>query len=122
MNSAALVDRLNFALALAQGKLGGMRPDTPLLVATGLLARTPPPAAPRSHTVSLAAPEPESGQAQALLLLEQALIPGEVSSQTNAVIRAQLAQRNPEADAQDPAGELNAMAAMILGSPEFQLH
>ena len=39
MNSAALIDRLNFSLALTGGKLGGISFDAPRLLAAGLLDR-----------------------------------------------------------------------------------
>ena len=127
MNSAALVDRLNFALNLSEGKLGGMHLDAPLLVTTGLMAQpeeTSP--APRAHAVSLTTQESQgrvdSGDDRALALLEHALVSGEVSSQTNSVIHAQLAQRDASADAAAPTAALDAMVAMILGSPEFQVH
>ena len=127
MNSAALVDRLNFALALSEGKLGGMHLDAPLLVTTGLMAQpaeTSP--APRAHAVSLTTQEShgraDSGEDRALALLEHALVSGEVSPQTNSVIHAQLAQRDAAADAAAPSAALDSMVAMILGSPEFQVH
>ena len=122
MNSAALVDRLNFALALSAGKLDGMRLDAPLLLATGLMEQPADVQMPRTHTVALELAPPQLGEDLALKLMEATLVDGEVSSQTNSVIRAQLAQRDPLADAADPAHALDTMAAMILGSPEFQVH
>ena len=44
MNSAAIVDRLNFSLALTGGKLGGIPFDAPKLLASGLLERQAEPA------------------------------------------------------------------------------
>ena len=162
MNSAALIARLNFALALSEGRLGGMHLNAPLLVATGLMTQPPEPegrlatesvrkglcALPSQSGASPAQPWDEvlplcrtrkirlaslptatpaqvsasMGEDRALVLLEQALIAGEVSPQTNSVIRAQLAERDAAADATNPTDVLDAMAAMILGSPEFQLH
>ena len=123
MNSAALIDRLNFALTLAQGKLGGMHLDAPLLVATGLMT-APSPSAPtgQAHTVAMTRDRAQRSQDKALTLLEQALVPVELSRQTNEVIHAQIAGRDAAADAAHPAELLNVMAAMVLGSPEFQVH
>ncbi len=119
MNSAALIDRLNFALSLSAGKLGGMHLDAPLLVASGLMTEQPTVADAPRHTVALSTREPgKSGEDEALLLMEKSLVNGAVSSQTAGVIHAQLAQRDPA----DTAGALEAMAAMLLGSPEFQVH
>ena len=59
-----------------------------------------------------------SGQDEALALMEQLLIAGDVSAKTNSVIREQLAQAAAPADATQV---LDTMAAMILGSPEFQM-
>lgn len=128
MNSSALIDRLNFALALSQGHLGGMHLDAPLLLASALLQQpTKSPTQPngfRAHAVALnstPASDPD-GEDQALALLERALVAGEVTPATNQVIRGQLAQRDQQADTAAPSNALDAMVAMILGSPEFQVH
>ncbi len=123
MNSSALINRLNFALALSSGKLGGMHMNAPLLVASGLLAGPEPsdgtaPARSRNVVLPQSAPPVQDGQEQALALLEKTLVAGPVSSQTNVVIRAQLAQQGSV----DTAAQLATMAAMVLGSPEFQVH
>ena len=123
MNSAALVDRLNFALALSEGRLGGMRLNAPLLLATGLMAQPEESSTGRAHLVSLPAAPQKSGEDRALALMEQALVSGDVSPQTNGVIHAQLEQRNVETtNRTDPTAALDAIVAMILGSPEFQVH
>ena len=121
MNSAALVERLNLSIQLANSKLGGMKFDASQLLATGLLAR--PAASPDSFhraaiepavmTQNVASPV---GQDEALDLMEQMLIAGDVSAKTNSVIREQLAQT-----AADATQTLDTMAALILGSPEFQM-
>ncbi len=133
MNSAALIDRLNFALALANGKLGGMHLDAPLLLSRGLMTQ-PKPAAEigagastpsRTAVVAFRANAPATagtGDDRALADMEQALFAGAVSSTTNNVIHAQLAQRDASADERNPIPALNAIAAMLLGSPEFQVH
>jgi hypothetical protein len=123
MNSAALVDRLNFSMQLANNKLGGMKFDAPRLLAMGLLARPAassdslhrPPVDPAVMTQGAAA---RSGQDEALELMEQLLIAGDVSTKTNAVIREQLAQAAAPSDATQA---LDMISALILGSPEFQM-
>jgi uncharacterized protein (DUF1800 family) len=136
MNSAALVDRLNYALQLTGGHFGGMRFDAPRLLAAGLLSRpaTTPTAA--AQAIALRSrEETPSGEEEALLLMERLLVPGTVSEKTNAVIRQQLAVAPaPEAASSpatatpatpqlpDPSETLDKLAAMILGSPEFQVH
>ena len=124
MNSAALVDRLNFSLQLTGSKLGGIRFDGPRLLAAGLLSRPAAPPVVSAQSVALhAAPAAGSGEDEALYLMEQQLIAGKVSERTNSVIRQQLAAAQPAArEGSDPAQTLNSMAAMILGSPEFQMH
>jgi uncharacterized protein (DUF1800 family) len=128
MNSAALVDRLNFSMGLTTSKLGGMKFDAPHLLAAGLLAR---PAVSSDSLRHSAMAEPvvmtqkngqPSGQDEALGLMEQLLIAGDVSAKTNIVIRAQLAQaEQQDTSPQDASQVLDTMAALILGSPEFQM-
>jgi uncharacterized protein (DUF1800 family) len=108
VNSAALLDRMNFALALGTGRLPGVVVDT---------ANNP--------TLSLRdnggaqAPEPEMVQA----LLENSLLNGEVSKQTHDTIEKQL--NDPQVtgrkldDSPRPVN-VGALAGLILGSPEFQ--
>ncbi len=116
MNSAALVDRLNFSMQLATSKLGGMKFDASHLLATGVL-NSPPAATLRVAQNQETAPAtgPEDN---ALELMEQLLIAGDVSAKTNTVIREQLRQAQPQ---QDTDKVLDTMAALILGSPEFQM-
>jgi uncharacterized protein (DUF1800 family) len=124
MNSAALVDRLNFSLQFANSKVGGIKFDAPRLLAEGLLARTA--AAPaslhgggRPQSVALTSTALPSGQEEALGLMEQMLVDGKVSARINDVIHKELASTQPS---NDPAQTLNTMTALILGSPEFQMH
>ena len=133
MNSAALIDRLNFALALANGKLGGMHLDAPLLLSRGLIAQsaaanqtraavhTPTPTTAVAFRATALSPT-DAGDDRALAAMEQALFAGAVSPTTNNVIHAQLARRDASADERNPLPVLDASAAMILGSPEFQVH
>jgi len=128
MNSAAIVDRLNFALALTGGKLGGIPFDAPRLLASGLLARQAEATGLGIRRISAKegfSAGPLGGREEALGLMEQLLVGGAVSPKTNEVILKQIS--DPEtgaaasAVATDPTQVLNTMAALILGSPEFQL-
>jgi uncharacterized protein (DUF1800 family) len=126
MNSGALVDRLNFSLALANNRLGNMKFDAPRLLAEGLLTRPaeqPEAVHPTAARIAIsqkseAAP---SGADDALKLMSTMLVGGEVSQQTGNVIRKQLAADQEAQARPDPAQTLGTMTALILGSPEFQM-
>jgi hypothetical protein len=60
-----------------------------------------------------------SGQEEALGLMEQTLVDGKVSEKIDEVIHKELTGAQPSSD---PAQTLNTMTALILGSPEFQMH
>lgn len=122
MNSAALVDRLNFSMQMTASKLGGIKFDASNLLASGLLAQPAtegdsPRRAPMAESVAMNQTSAPSGQDKALALMEQMLIAGDVSAKTDSVIRDELAQAGP----QDANQQLDTMAALILGSPEFQM-
>ena len=129
MNSGALIDRLNFAMALANGKLGGMHLDAPLLVANGVM-ESPSSLIHGARNVAFvtsgprhgADPGADLGEERALGLMERALVAGEMTQQTNKVIEQQLSTRDIGADDANSTAALDTMAAMILGSPEFQMH
>ena len=126
MNSAAIVDRLNFSLALTGGKVGGIPFDAPKLLATGLLEHQPEASGSAMRRISASQTtstnsETQSGREEALFLMEQLIIGGAVSPKTNDVILKQVADSDTAAAPTDPAQPLNTMAALILGSPEFQL-
>src|SRR5947209_11816284 len=69
VNSSALVNRMNFALALGVGRLPGLTPN------------------PQAMLQGAAAKDTDS----ALALMEQKILGGDVSGQTHAVIQKQLA-------------------------------
>lgn len=130
MNSAALVDRLNFAYSLTSSKFANQKFDSAHVLALGLMsqqsssaqAATETPAS-RPHyaeaDLSLNAPNDASGQDVALHVLESALIGGEVSTQTNQLIHKQIDQiTTPTTPSTDT---LNLLTALVMGSPEFQL-
>jgi len=124
MNSAALVDRLNFSMQFANSEVGGIKFDAPRLLAEGLLARTATPPASlhggsRAQTVALTSMALPSGQEEALGLMEQMLVDGKVSGKINDVIHKELADAQ---SSNDPAQTLDTMTALLLGSPEFQMH
>jgi len=101
VNSAALLSRMNFALALGNGKLRGIEPDQQILLG--------------------AAPPKESEAA--LALLENDLLNGDISAQTHQVIEKQLADpqlSGRKLDDPDRPPNYGAIAGLIIGSPEFQ--
>jgi len=126
MNSAAIVDRLNFSLALTGGKVGGIPFDAPKLLASGLLEGEPD--APGSAMRRISASQTNSngaaahgGREEALSLMERQIVAGAVSLKTNEVILKQVSDSETPTAPTDPARLLDTMAALILGSPEFQL-
>jgi len=140
MNSAALIDRLNFAYALTNNKLPGQIFDAPKVLAIGLLAPSTmdvlsgtsarpvssPPATNNSaklmgvadkSTVSSAGPV-LPGTEVAMHVLEASMIGAPVSAQTNQLIDKQLQQQPANAS---PTDTLNLLTALVLGAPEFQV-
>ena len=143
MNSSALVDRLNFAYQLTNGKFANQKFDAPKLLAMGLLApsgmggvssASPKTASvPMAHTdaklLGISAPmtpaQPvdshlpvPSGSDVALHVLEGTMIGAPVSAQTNQLIGKQLEQQPANATSADT---LNLLTALVMGAPEFQL-
>ncbi len=116
MSSEALLDRVNYALALSNGQIGGTNFDAGRLLALGTLTSR---GFPRAHPLSRS--DSDQGQETALLLLENALLNGEVSASTQRVIRKQLDDPQVSARAlDDPKRTLGTMSALLIGSPEFQ--
>ncbi len=105
VNSAALLDRMNFGLALTANKLPGTSFDAEQLM---------------SAPATL--PVPDSDPYRAQLQLEQALLAGYVSQQTHETIEQRIVA--PETAAEGQAGNhppnINVIAGLLLGSPEFQ--
>ena len=134
MNSSALLDRLNFAYQLTNGKFANQKFDAPKIVALGLMseqALAPQVAsAPSTRaggytdaTWTVSAPAAQaattSGTEITLKVLESTLIGGEVSSQTNELIHKQIADASQQNTA--PGDMLNLLTALVMGSPEFQV-
>ena len=99
VNSSALLGRMNFALALAAGKLKGVQLDQGGLMNSGGQA---------------------SDSQQALALLENSLLAGDVSRQTHDAISKQLDEASAKRRPADRATNVSAIEGLILGSPEFQ--
>ena len=102
VNSAALLGRMNFALALTAGKVKGTQVDAKQM---------------------LGAAAPEADAEQNLIALENRLLDGDVSRQTHDTIAARfedpsVSQRKLDDPARAP--NVNAIAGLLLGSPEFQ--
>jgi uncharacterized protein (DUF1800 family) len=102
VNSAALLGRMNFALALTAGKLKGVQVD------------------PGQMLGASASPADSQGT---LTALENNLLAGNVSRQTHDTIAAQMndskiSQRQLDDPARPP--NTSAIAGLLLGSPEFQ--
>jgi hypothetical protein len=72
----------------------------------------------QTHGPEAAAPTISAGANQALQLFENALLGGTASPRTNQLIRAQIAKEPPTATADDT---LNLLAALVMGSPDFQV-
>jgi hypothetical protein len=139
MNSTALVDRLNFAYALTGGKFANQKFDSAHVLALGLMAQPavdspiPNPTAAKTggnkakYSEALLAEDPTGlkpvdagGTDIALRVIEGALIGENASAQTNLLIHKQLDQlTTPTTPSID---KLNLMTALVIGSPEFQLH
>jgi uncharacterized protein (DUF1800 family) len=114
MNSDALVERLNFSMSITGGNLGGVNFDPLRVLALGLLAR-----APKEEIVPV---NTNGGTDAAITLVEDALIGGAISQNTDSTIRKSLSA--PEVGnnlLSDPARPLAIIIGLTLGSPEFQL-
>ena len=94
VNSSALLDRMNFALALTANKLPGIKVENDL----GAAANSPV--------------DPQ----QTLSVLEAALLAGDVSKQTHDTIASRLQDPKPGQRPQN----VSMMEGLLLGSPEFQ--
>ena len=109
VNSAALLDRMNFALALGTGRLPGVIVDQNVSALSTVAA----------GKASTDAPAP--GMVQALL--EGSLLNGDVSKQTHETIAKQLSDPQVTGRRLDDSPRpvnVGALAGLILGSPEFQ--
>jgi uncharacterized protein (DUF1800 family) len=115
VSSSALLNRMNFALALTSGKIKGVKVDVAQLAGGNL------PSAPPDSNLALST-------------LETSLLAGDVSKQTHDSITAQIdsaatssaqpkqGNKNaPRKPADQPrSSDVNTIAGLLLGSPEFQ--
>ncbi|MEO6802570.1 MAG: DUF1800 domain-containing protein [Granulicella sp.] len=113
MNTGALVDRLNFAYQLTNNKFANQKFDADRLLTLGLMSETLPSAG--AQPAALLA---NGGPDLALKVLEDTLVGGEVSTETNQLIHKQLVLQ-PQSS--NPTDTLNLLTALVIGSPEFQL-
>jgi uncharacterized protein (DUF1800 family) len=114
MNSDALLERLNFSVSLAGGSMGGINFDPLRVLALGLLAR-----APKEDVVPVST---SGGTNAAITLVEDALVGGTLSKNSDDAIRKSL--QDPQIGGhllEDPAKPLATIIGLTLGSPEFQL-
>jgi uncharacterized protein (DUF1800 family) len=107
VNSSALLERMNFALALSTGRLKGVHVDSERLL----------------DLQSTSLPVARAESQQTLEVLEASLLAGEVSQQTHQTIAArlddpQISQRTLDDPARAP--NVSLIAGLLLGSPEFQ--
>jgi uncharacterized protein (DUF1800 family) len=104
VSSAALLNRMNFALALTSGKVRGVKVDAVQLAAG--------PTAPSDANLTLST-------------MEAKLLASDVSKQTHDSIVDQLDTPTKNGDKKDKPPQpkppdVNTMAGLLLGSPEFQ--
>jgi uncharacterized protein (DUF1800 family) len=114
VNSAALLNRMNFALVLAAGRLPGVNVDPQHL----LIVR-------EWEKQKKGDPEPAltASPDAVLAQLENVLLAGNVSRQTHDTIGKQLHDQQVIRQALDEAGRplnVGVITGLILGSPEFQ--
>jgi uncharacterized protein (DUF1800 family) len=99
VSSSALLNRMNFALALTGGKVRGVKVDA------GRLAEGDPGSSDRSG---------------ALFALENSLVVGGVSQQTHDSIKAQVEPSGLSGKNTTSSPDISMIAGLLLGSPEFQ--
>jgi uncharacterized protein (DUF1800 family) len=143
VNSAALLDRMNFGLALTTNKLPGTTFDLAELMnsqagvpvaggnggAKSADTSSEPQGAKTVAGPSTVAPSDNASGAsdaidpyQVQLKLEQTLLAGDVSRQTHDTIEQHIVGPEQTAEAKNPntAPNVNVIAGLLLGSPEFQ--
>jgi uncharacterized protein (DUF1800 family) len=114
VNSAALLSRMNFALALAGGRIPGLSVDSRQLLAVHEPGQRPEP-----MNAAPSIPDPET----VLARLESVLLAGDILKQTHETIQKRL--QDPQVtrrmlDDPDRPPDLGVIAGLLLGSPEFQ--
>ena len=117
INSDALLDRLNFALQMTNGQVGGVKFDAPKLLSLGVLTQIQP-----DNVLTSKDHDPEmQGAGRAMSLLEWTLLQGDVSKQTQSLLDQRLKEQQEAAPLiKDPVKGLATISGILLGSPEFQ--
>lgn len=110
MTPGALLTRINFVNGLSNGRFPALRFDPARLIALEIVNASD---LTRMRS-TLAKSKRLTGVDLAVALLEDAVFAGEISKETSAEIRKQMQA------ASSPADGLKAVAALALGSPEFQ--
>ena len=117
VNSAALLDRMNFGLGLATNKI----PGTSFNLAQ--LMNSAAPAGGGAPTIENSAGFGDTSDPyQVELKLEQMLLAGDISKQTHDVIEQQIVtpQLTTAGQTAPNAPNVNVIAGLLIGSPEFQ--
>jgi uncharacterized protein (DUF1800 family) len=105
VNSAALLDRMNFALSLANNRVGGTRFDVARLLPQQI-----------SDDATAGSDGAYANQAK----LEQMLLDGDVSPQTHQTIEGEIANASGGGSGATRQPPVATTVALLLGSPEFQ--
>ena len=113
VNTGALLNRLNYSLALTSGRLAGVRVDVATVLGTDDSAKA-------EETAQGTPREMAQGTLDRAIAV---LLSGEASSQTRETLAKQL--RDPQvvqASLNDPITRVNdgVVAGLVMGSPEFQ--
>ena len=116
VNSAALLDRMNFGLGLATNKIPGTSFNLAQLMNSASVAKDGAPTIDNSSAFG-----DTSDPYQVELKLEQMLLAGDISKQTHDVIEQQIVAPQLTAGQAAPnAPKVNVIAGLLIGSPEFQ--
>ena len=125
MNTQSLLARLNFADQLTHNRFANQKFDSSRVLALSLMSDRDSSQAMvaglQAHAVNVSETTdtaPASGPEVAVHVLEGSLIGGEISPSTSNFIRTQMTQQGNG----NPTDTLNLLTALLLGSPEFQLH
>lgn len=113
-NAGALLTRINFAIALAEGKLPGIPFDPNDLITASITNAD-------GRNAETIAAEGHSSLDAAIALIEDGILHGELPHQQRRIIARQLTKpfvKKQIADSREDA--LRFAAALTLGSPEFQ--
>ncbi len=113
VNSGALLDRMNFALMLANSRLPGVTIDPEQMLTAYHIGKHR-----KVEAEAVADTDPQALLAQ----LEEALLAGDVSRQTDETIRQQLQDPKVTTWAANNGTDrqTGVLAGLLLGSPEFQ--